>query len=159
MKRFIASSKVTFLALSILIAAIQASACTVSENMEDSLPLNSAEIPNSDRLRITEMVIAARQWPNVEIRGIIYAGGYAIERDPVALAGQRGSALRAYLIQLGIKESNIWMDTREIKRPDIDSRGNKALNQIAVTLVPICEGGCERLCSDPRVMPTTRAIQ
>ncbi|WP_152530616.1 hypothetical protein [Paraburkholderia dilworthii] len=153
------SSKTTFLVLCVLIAASRANACTVSENMEDSLPLNSAEVPNSDRVRITELVIAARQWPNVEIRGILYTGGYVLERDPVAIAKLRGSALRAYLIRLGIKESNIWMNTRTIKRPDIDSKGNKALNQIAVTLVPICEGGCERLCSDPQVTPTTRVMQ
>jgi len=159
MKRLLTASHVRLFAFVLLTAATHANACTISENMEDSLPLNSVEIPNSDRLKIANMVMSARQWPNVDIRAIVYAGGYVLERNPVALAAQRAAALRAYLIQLGIKESSVWIDTRKIKRPDIDSKGNQALNQIAVTLVPICEGGCDRLCSAPRVVPTTRAIQ
>lgn len=147
------------LALGGLLLGGYGNACTISEDMEDSLPLNSVAIPNADRLRIAEMVVAARQWPDVEIRGIVYAGGYIKERDPEALAGQRASALQSYLVQLGVKEDNIWIDKRTIKHPDVDPRGADALNQIAVTLVPICNGGCDRLCNDPRVTPTTRAIK
>jgi hypothetical protein len=146
-------------ALGVLLRAGYGNACTISEDMEDSLPLNSVQIPNSDRLRIAEMVMAARQWPDTEIRGIVYAGGYTKERDPEVLAGQRAFALQSYLVQLGIKEGNIWIDKRTIKHPDVDFHGSVALNQIAVTLVPICKGGCDRLCNDPRVTPTTRAIR
>jgi len=134
-------------------------ACTISEDMADSLPLNSVEIPNADRMRIADMVIAAREWPDVEIRGIVYAGGYIEERDPSTVADQRASALRAYLIQLGVRESNVWVDKRTIKHPDVDRAGNKTLNQIAVTLVPICAGGCERLCNDQRVSPNSKIIK
>lgn len=136
-----------------------ANACTISEDMEDSLPLNSLDIPNSDRLRIADMVMAARQWPDAEIRGIVYAGGYVKEQNPKAIAQERAAALKTYLVQLGVKDGNIWIDTRIIKRPDIDDRGNVTLNQISVTLVPICNGGCDRLCNDPRVTPTTKAIK
>jgi hypothetical protein len=127
--------------------------------MVDSLPLNSDEIPNLDRLRIVDMVVAAREWPGVEIRGIVYAGGYIGERNPAAIADRRASALRAYLIQLGLKESSIWVDKRTIKHPDVDRTGNSTLNQIAVTLVPICAGGCERLCDDPRISPDSKIIE
>ncbi|HEY4802019.1 MAG TPA: hypothetical protein VIH96_05315 [Paraburkholderia sp.] len=136
-----------------------ASACTISEDMASSLPLNSAEIPNADRVKIAEMMTIARQWPNVEIRGIVYAGGYIKERNPKAIAAARASELKSYLVQLGVRETNIWIDTRVIKEPDVDDKGNATLNQIAVSLVPICEGGCERLCNDPRVTPNTKVIR
>jgi len=159
-KKLSFSSAATFLFASwIALTANYGHACTISEDMVDSLPLNSVELPNSDRLRITDMVMAAREWPDVEIRGIVYAGGYIGERDPTAIADQRASVLRVYLIQLGVKESNIWVDKRTIKHPDVDRAGNKTLNQIAVTLVPICAGGCERLCNDPRVSPNSKIIK
>lgn len=142
-----------------VLAASYGHACTISEDMEDSLPLNSVDIPNSDRLAIADMVMAARKWPDAQIRGIVYAGGYVKENDPKALADRRAAALKEYLIQLGIKENNVWVDTRKIKKPDVDHKGNETLNQIAVTLVPICDGGCERLCNDPRVTPNSKAIQ
>jgi hypothetical protein len=143
----------------ILAAAPLAYACTISTDMADSLPLNSTDIPNTARLRIAEMVLEARSWPDVDIRGIVYAGGYVRERDPATLAQRRAVALKTYLIRLGINEQNIWVDTRTIKHPDIDNDGHPSLNQIAVTLVPICNGGCERLCRDPRVTPTSKAIR
>lgn len=105
------------------------------------------------------MMFAAKQWPNVEIRGIVYAGGYVKERNPKALASERAAALKSYLVQLGVKETNIWIDTRIIKKPDVDDKGNATLDQISVSLVPICEGGCEHLCNDPRVTPNSRAIK
>ncbi|WP_244848546.1 hypothetical protein [Caballeronia sp. SL2Y3] len=140
-------------------SAVNANACTISEDMEASLPLNSVEIPNSARLRIADMVFAARQWPDVDIRGIVYAGGYAKERDPNALADQRASALEPYLLQLGIKEENIWLNKRIIRKPDAADDGSQTLNQIGVTLVPICRGGCDRLCDDPRITPVSKVIK
>jgi hypothetical protein len=134
-------------------------ACTISEDMSDSLPLNQIDIPNADRLKLADMVYSARRWPDVEIRGIVYAGGYVKERNPKAIANERAEKLKAYLLQLGIKEENIWIDLRTIREPDVSSRGKKALNQIAVTLVPICEGGCSRLCDDTRVTPDTRVVR
>lgn len=139
--------------------ALQCNACTISESMEDSLSLNSVDIPNVDRIKIADMVIEARRWPDVEIRGIVYAGGYVLERDPDMLAEKRAAVLKEYLMQLGLKDRNLWITTRKIRAPDVDFAGNKTLNQIAVTLVPICEGGCERLCNDPQVTPTSRAIK
>jgi hypothetical protein len=84
-----------------------ASACTISEDMTSSLPLNSTEIPNSDRIRIADMMLAAKQWPNVEIRGIVYAGGYIKEKsegyssrargNPQKLSGSAWCERRKYL--------------------------------------------------------------
>ncbi|WP_157661144.1 hypothetical protein [Burkholderia ubonensis] len=147
------------LSLGVFFVSCYADACTISEDMESSLPINSIEISNKDRLRIVDMVLSARKWPDVEIRGIVYAGGYVSERNPNALATERAKLLKDYLIQLGIKEGNIWVDTRIIKKPDVSMNGRKELNQVSVTLVPICDGSCARLCDDPRVTPTTRAIR
>lgn len=147
------------LALCFAASAFNASACTISEDMTSSVPLNSTEIPNSDRVRIADMMANAKQWPNVEIRGIVYGGGFVKERNPQALASERAAALRRYLLQLGVKEGNIWVDTRIIKEPDVDDMGRAALDQISVSLVPICEDGCESLCNDPRTTPTSKAIK
>ncbi|WP_157379560.1 hypothetical protein [Burkholderia ubonensis] len=147
------------LSLWVFFVSCHAGACTISEDMESSLPINSVSISNEDRLKIVDMVLSARKWPDVEIRGIVYAGGYVLEHNPNALAVERAKLLKDYLIQLGIKEGNIWVDTRIIKKPDVSMNGKKELNQISVTLVPICAGSCERLCNDPRVTPTTKAIR
>lgn len=145
--------------LLLICSAGHVGACTISEDMEDSLPLNSIHVSNADRLKILDMVFSARQWPDVEIRGIVYAGGYILENDPESLAKKRASALKDYLIQLGISNKNIWVDERIIKSADVDDHGNVALNQIGVTLVPICTDGCERLCNDSRVTPASKAIR
>ncbi|WP_322045671.1 hypothetical protein [Paraburkholderia sp. J67] len=135
------------------------SACTISEDMTSNFPLNSTKIPNSDRIKIADMMLSARQWPNVEIRGIVYAGGYVKEKNPKAVASERAAAMKTYLVQLGVKETNIWVDTRIIKEPDVDDKGIATLDQISVSLVPICDGGCERLCNDPRVIPNSKAVK
>ncbi|MFT4064758.1 hypothetical protein [Paraburkholderia sp.] len=147
------------MAFCLVVSVGNAGACTISEDMISSLPLNSTEIQNSDRIKIADMVLAARQWPDVEIRCIVYAGGYIKEQNPKAIAAERAKILKSYLVQLGVKEGNIWLDTRIIKEPDTDDKGIETLDQIAVTLVPICEGGCERLCNDPRVIPNNKAIK
>ncbi|WP_175716136.1 hypothetical protein [Burkholderia anthina] len=134
-------------------------ACTVSEDMLDGVPLNSAGIPNADRIEIAAMVIRARQWPDVGIRGIIAAGAYVGENDPQALALQRVANLKAYLVQLGIKAENIWSDTHIISKPyPKDSTGREGYLQIGVTLVPICKNGCRHLCDDPRITPTSEVL-
>lgn len=135
-------------------------ACTVSEDMLDSVPLNSSDIPNEDRVKIADMVIRARQWPDADIRGIISAGAYIGEKDPQALARRRAASLREYLVQLGIKDENIWSDTHMISKPyPKDSAGYEGYLQIGLTLVPLCTDGCRHLCDDPRITPTSRAIR
>ncbi len=158
---------VTFLARVIRIAiwsclsfSMPSTACTVSEDMLDSVPLNSDAIPNEDRVKIAEMVIRARQWPDAEIRGIVTAGAYIGEVDPQALALRRAANLREYLIQLGVKNQNIWADTHIISKPyPKDSAGYEGYLQIGLTLVPQCNDGCRHLCSNPLVMPTSRAFR
>lgn len=127
--------------------------------MLDSVPLNSDAIPNKDRVRIAEMVIRAREWPDAEIRGIVTAGAYIGEANPQALARQRSMHLKEYLVQLGIKSENIWSDTHMISKPyPKDSAGYEGYLQIGVTLVPICNDGCRHLCGNPRITPTSRVL-
>ncbi|WP_175953293.1 hypothetical protein [Burkholderia sp. BCC0405] len=157
----------TFLARAICIAiwsclafSMPSTACTVSEDMLDSVPLNSDAIPNEDRVKITEMVIRARQWPGAEIRGIVTAGAYIGEVNPQGLALRRAAHLKEFLIQLGVKSENIWSDTHIISTPyPKDSAGYEGYLQIGLTLVPLCNDGCRHLCGDPRITPTSRALR
>lgn len=136
-----------------------AQACTVMEFMQGRLPLNSVDIPNAYRLKIADMVLEARKWPDVQIRGVIEANAYVRETNPQALIEKRAAVLKAYLLQLGIKEENFWVEphvlTEEMAR---NAKGELDIHQIGITLVPICQGGCTRLCNDPRVTPTSKAI-
>ncbi|MEX3933212.1 hypothetical protein AB4Y32_15655 [Paraburkholderia phymatum] len=127
--------------------------------MADSVPLNSVEIPNTDRVRIAEMYAEAQAWPNAEIRGIVRAGGYEREEHPQRIAAQRAGELKNYLIQLGIKEDNIWTDLRVVSARFANVGGKFEPYQIAVTMVPICDGGCERLCNESRIDWNSKAIK
>ncbi|MFK0376481.1 hypothetical protein [Pandoraea sp. NPDC090278] len=135
------------------------SACTVREYVTQQIPLNSVAIPNSVRVEIAEMVIRARAWPGVEIRAVIGASAYVGERNPQQLVAQRTSELHAYLLQLGIKQENFWLQPYILNdQMARDANGNLDIQQLTVTLYPECEGGCERLCDDPRVVPTTKGL-
>ncbi|KAG8153276.1 hypothetical protein [Burkholderia catarinensis] len=139
---------------------ISSTACTVSEDMLDSVPLNSDTIPNKDRIKIAEMVIRARQWPDAEIRGIVTAGAYIGEENPQALALRRAARLKEYLVQLGVKRENIWSDTHMISKPyPKDSAGYEGYLQIGLTLVPICKDGCRHLCGAAPNTPTSRVLR
>ncbi|WP_152036627.1 hypothetical protein [Burkholderia pyrrocinia] len=150
------------LSIAALISAFciqHASACTISENMLESVPLNYAGIPNAYRLKMTDMVLAARRWPDVEIQAQIIASAYAGEHNALRLAQSRGEQLKNFLMQLGIKSQYIYVDTH-INRTvyPVDSTGHGGYLQLGVSLLPLCKNGCERLCNDPRVTPTTKLI-
>lgn len=139
-----------------------ANACTISSDMmRDTLPINSAEIPTKDRVKIADMVISARRWtealPGIDISGEINAGAYVGENNPKALAEDRASRLKEFLVQLGIKNENIWSSTRLIPEEYAFHDGKWDAQQISVILYPLCEGGCAQLCNSPNVMPTTKA--
>lgn len=144
--------------IGVLICGYNAAACSISVRMSDSVPLNTWDISAEDRLKIANMVIEARQWPDVQIRGIIYAGAYVGEMNPEALSNKRANAIESYLMLLGLKKENIWKDTRLIKKQDAFHNGRLSIEQIGITLVPICENGCDRLCNDPRVTPNSKAL-
>lgn len=136
-----------------------AQACTVMEVMREKIPLNSTEIPGEARIKIAKMMAEARKWPDVEIRGIVEASAYYKEKNPQGLIARRTSALKDYLLMLGVKEENLWIQPHLLTDEMVTSRnGVPDIYQLSVTLVPICEGSCARLCNDPRVVPTTKLI-
>lgn len=79
------------------------------ESMRAGIPFNSTDIPGDARIKIAHMMIEARKWPDVEIRGIIDASAYLKEKDPQKLIEKRAEALKEYLLKLGVKEGNLWI--------------------------------------------------
>src|ERR1700744_4916859 len=96
----ILTAKSASLFLALLLFSGSAMSCKVLEFMESKIPFNSVEIPNSDRVKIAEMVIEARTWPDTKIRGVVQPAAYIHERNPEELVKRRGDNLRNYLSQL-----------------------------------------------------------
>ena len=141
-------------------ASQQIIACTISENLTESVPLNYQGIPNSYRLKMVNLVSNARQWPDVEIQAQIVANAYVGENNSENLARSRGQQLKEFLIQLGVKPRYIYVDAHlEESRYPQDNSGFNGYLQLSVGLMPLCKGGCERLCDDPRVTPMSKAIK
>ncbi|WP_321841953.1 hypothetical protein [Paraburkholderia bannensis] len=137
-----------------------ASACTISEDMLESVPLNYEGIPNNDRLKMADMVASARRWPDVEIQASIVANAYVGEKNAPELAKSRGEQLKAFLIQLGVKSQYISVDSHIVRVPyPADSTGPGGFMQLGVSLTPLCKRGCDQLCNDPRVTPNTKVVQ
>jgi hypothetical protein len=135
-------------------------ACTISESMETRLPLNSTYLTNDDRLAIANIVIEAKRWPDVDIQAVVIAGAYIGERNVERLKSERGATVSAYLVQLGIKPQHVLIEPKTLTDQMVKNEdGSLNLHQIYVELVPLCDGGCERLCNDPRVTPNSRAVQ
>jgi hypothetical protein len=134
-------------------------ACTINVSMETRLPLNTVDLSNADRLSIANIVLEARRWPDVDIQAEVIAGAYVGEQNGKILEGERGKVVRDFLIQLGIKGTNILIEPKTLTDAMVTKEdGSLNLHQIAIELVPLCKGGCERLCNDPRVTPTSKAI-
>ncbi|WP_321881577.1 hypothetical protein [Paraburkholderia bannensis] len=135
-------------------------ACTINESMETRLPLNSTYLANDDRLAIANIVLEAKQWPDVDIQAVVIAGAYVKEKNIEKLKSERGAVVRAYLIHLGIKPQNVLIEPKTLTDEMVkNDDGSLNLHQIAIELVPLCNGGCEKLCNDPRVTAKSRAIQ
>ncbi|WP_254615276.1 hypothetical protein [Burkholderia pyrrocinia] len=136
-------------------------ACTIGEEAQVQLPFNAADISNTGRLAIANIVIEAKKWPNVEIQAVVIAGAYKSEKNVERLKEIRAENVKAYLRQLGIKSENILIDKKTftdemvVKHPD----GTLTIHQIVIELTPICKGSCAWLCDDPRVTPTSKAIK
>ncbi|MBB3261960.1 hypothetical protein F4827_006834 [Paraburkholderia bannensis] len=160
MKKLFLSLKLiafVFVGLSICASAI---ACTINETLETRLPFNSTSLTNDDRLAIANIVLEAKKWPDVDIQAVVIAGAYVGEKNAGKLKRERGAVVSAYLVQLGIKPQNVLIEPKTLTDQMVKNEdGSLNLHQIAIELVPLCHGSCERLCSDPRVTPTSRAIR
>lgn len=138
----------------------QVRACSISEDMYKSVPVNYLGIPNSSRLKIADMVSNAKRWPGVKIQAQIVANAYAGEENATALAKSRGDQLRDFLIQLGLNSQYIYVENHLVKTPyPADSTGPGGYLQLGVSLMPLCNAGCDDLCNDPRVTPNSNAIK
>jgi hypothetical protein len=135
-------------------------ACKIYEEFSTSVPLNAVNIDNADRLRLADAVFRAQTWPDVEIGAEISTPAFATEHDPKALSSARADAISSFLVQLGVKTSNIVSEAKVITNPVArNAEGLKRLREIYVSLAPICVNGCDRLCNDPRVTPVIKAIK
>lgn len=140
--------------------ARQTIACTISEDLVESVPLNYPGIPNEYRIKIVDMVLNARKWPGVEIQAQIIANAYVGEDNPKMLAESRGAMLKDFLVKLGVKQEYVYVDTHIVRSPyDKDSTGRGGYSQLGVSLLPLCKGGCERLCDDLRIIPNSKGIK
>ncbi|WP_236873689.1 MULTISPECIES: hypothetical protein [Burkholderiaceae] len=136
-------------------------ACTIGEEMGAQLPFGAIDISNADRLKIANLVFEARKWPAVEIQAVVIAGAYKSERKIEWLKEVRGENVKAYLLMLGIKGGNILIDKKTFTDAMTEraADGSLIVEQVVVSLTPLCDGSCAWMCSDPRVTPHTRLIQ
>jgi hypothetical protein len=159
MKKLISTCFIS-IAVATTFLSMQARACTISESMETRLPFNAVELTNRDRLSIANIVLEAKKWPDVDIQAVIIAGAYVGEKDRERLKSERGELVKSYLVQLGINPQNILIEPKVFTNEMVKNEdGTLNLHQISIELVPLCKGGCERLCDDPRITPHSRSIK
>jgi hypothetical protein len=159
MKKLISTCFIS-IAVATTFLSMQARACTISESMETRLPFNAIELTNGDRLSIANIVLEAKKWPDVDIQAVIIAGAYVGEKDRERLKSERGELVKSYLVQLGINPQNILIEPKVFTNEMVKNEdGTLNLHQISIELVPLCKGGCERLCDDPRITPHSRSIK
>ncbi|MFL6641027.1 MAG: hypothetical protein ACJ8HC_21335 [Paraburkholderia graminis] len=159
MKKLISTCFIS-IAVATTFLSMQARACTVSESMETRLPFNAIELTNGDRLSIANIVLEAKKWPDVDIQAVIIAGAYVGEKDRERLKSERGELVKSYLVQLGINPQNVLIEPKVFTNEMVKNEdGTLNLHQISIELVPLCKGGCERLCDDPRITPHSRSIK
>jgi hypothetical protein len=160
MKTLLASLLLLAPVIATSLISTEVRACTISESMETRLPFDAIELSNKDRLLIANLVLEARNWPDVDIQGVVTAGAYVREKNGQKLKNERGALVRSYLIQLGIQPQNTLIEPKTFTDEMVrNTDGTLNLHQISIELVPLCKGSCERLCDDPRVIPHSRAIK
>ncbi|WP_233839031.1 hypothetical protein [Paraburkholderia sp. ZP32-5] len=137
-----------------------AGACTIGEEAEIELPLNTTALTNANRIAIEDAVIEARNWPDVRIQAVIMAGAYTVERNLDRLKEDRAKNVMIYLQQLGIRSEDILIEKHTFTDEMVEKRPDGALSyrQVFVEFKPICNGSCAWMCNDPRVTPRTKVI-
>lgn len=124
-------------ALSAIVHAAPAYACTVGESVRIPLPLNGVNIAAADRLKIAVAVIEARKWPDVDIQAVVISGAYTEERNGEYLKEARANVATTYLQQLGIKSENIIVDKMTFTDDMVRKRdGTLDLYQVDIELTP-----------------------
>ncbi|MDR5740932.1 OmpA family protein [Caballeronia sp. LZ016] len=135
-------------------------ACTISESFQQTTPLNVVDMGNAARLRLVDTVLRARRWPVSEIIASVSTPALGTERRPSVLSSARAEAVKRILLQLGLKESNIFVESPVYKKPVAPNKeALDELRSIAVDFYPKCDDDCARLCDDPRVLPDSRIVR
>lgn len=160
MRLLIKSELLTVIGASVVMWAEPTFACKIFEDFSASVPMNAVNIDNAARIRLANAVIRARTWPDVEVGAELSTPALSTEHEPKALSSARANAISSYLVQLGLKKSNILFEPIVISNPVArNEQGLKRIREIYVSLAPICPDGCDRLCNDPRVTPVSKAIK
>jgi hypothetical protein len=136
-----------FAMLAIVIGpASGAFACRVAIDFSAVMPPNVVEIRNEDRLRLADTVLRTRVWPDEAIASAL-TPAFANERNPAELAKKRAAGIKAYLIQLGIKEQNIFTDANVLSQLEAPSKeARERLRDVYIEFTPQCYGHCAQLC-------------
>lgn len=124
-----------------------AEACVVLLSDSIALPLNSADMGNSDRLSVVRHYLTAREWTSEGARAEIDASAYKWEHEPTRLAKERGERLRRFLIQLGMNSADIFLSDHIVAN-DEDKLDDDEKKQLGVQFFPKCPStGCQYLCN------------
>ncbi|MGU3780774.1 hypothetical protein [Burkholderia metallica] len=133
----------------VLSLPIPADACTILLTDSMQLPVNSAEISNSDRLSVVRHYLTASEWTREGASASIDATAYDWEKQPVQLARQRGAQMKSFLAQLGMAPDDIHVGERIVSRRNGKFDPDDA-KQLWVQFVPKCPpAGCQSLCNSP----------
>lgn len=128
-------------------------ACRVSMDFSASMPPNAVEIDNKARLRLADTIIRTRAWPDEAIASVL-TPAFATERKPEELAKKRAAAVKDILLQLGIKEQNIFIDAKVLSHliaPNKEAR--EQLRDVYIEFTPQCYGHCAQLCDGSYTPP------
>ncbi|AQG97835.1 hypothetical protein A9R05_02585 [Burkholderia sp. KK1] len=128
-------------------------ACRVSLDFSTSMPPNAVEIDNGARLRLADTIIRTRAWPDEAIASAL-TPAFSTEHKPEELAKRRAAAVKDILLQLGIKEQNIFIDAKVLSHPIAPSReARERLRDVYIEFTPQCYGHCAQLCDGSYTPP------
>jgi hypothetical protein len=139
------------LSVAAIAVSLQSHACKILLVDNIQLPLNAAEVSNSDRLALTRHYLTAREWTTEGAIAQVDAAAFESERNPKQLAALRGENVRAFLTQLGVGKDDVYVHERvvELNKGKINPDDKW---QIGVEFVPKCpSSGCGNLCNTPNL--------
>src|ERR1700751_3608982 len=89
--------------------SIHSEACSIFLQDNIQLPLNSVNLTNRDRLALTRHYLTAREWTEEGARADVEAVAFDSEVNPKGLAASRGRSIKAFLMQLGLDNDDIYV--------------------------------------------------
>ncbi|WP_175857413.1 hypothetical protein [Burkholderia anthina] len=133
----------------LLFLPIQADACKILLTDSMQLPLNSIEISNAGRLSVVRHYLTAREWTREGTMASVEATAYDWENQPMQLARQRGTQMKAFLVRLGMAPADIYVSERIVSRRNGKLDRDDA-KQLWIQFAPKCPpAGCQHLCNSP----------